>query len=137
MLLFVDKKDGGAIFFSGIRPLCIDFGRIMRPPEQSEQLRVAGFSRIKRDLNGLGFLHVARDYRAHARRLLKNCLRAPKTTACEISYVCLRTLRLRTKHYSQEQEQRQKSKERLGFVFDRRRTTNLPHTTSTLRYRLM
>src|SRR4026208_450703 len=109
----------------------------MRPPEQIEQLVVAGFSGIKRDLNGLGFLHVARDYGGDARRLLKNCLRAPKTTACEISYVCLGTLRQRTKHHSPEQDQRQKSKERLGFIFDRRRTTKLPHSTSTLRCRLM
>jgi len=114
------RKDGGAILLSSIWPLCIDFGRIKRPPEQIEQLVVAGFSGIKRDLNGLGFLHVARHYRGHARRLLKNCLRAPKTTACEIGYVCLATVRLRTKCHAQNEDQieRQKQEERLGFTFD-------------------
>src|SRR4029450_3455439 len=118
-------------------PSVCTFGEIVRPPEEIEQLVVARLSGFECDLNRFGFLHVARDYRGHARRLLKNCLCAPKTTACEISHVCLATLRLQTKRHAQEQDERQKWKERLGFTFDQRRTTNLPHTPSTLRYRLI
>ena len=50
----------------------------MRSPEQIKQLVVAGFGGIKRDLDSLGTLHVARDDRGHARRLFKNRFGATK-----------------------------------------------------------
>src|SRR5262249_54757588 len=95
-LLFINIEDGGAILFPSIRSLAVDFGRIMRPPEQAEQFLVAGSGGIKRDLNGLRLLHVAGHDRSHSWDLLKNRLGTLVTTACEIGQVwrapgCLRT----------------------------------------------
>jgi hypothetical protein len=96
-LLFVHEKNARSILPSSIRPLAIDFGGIMRPPEEIEQFVVGGFRGIKRDLYGFGVLHIARHGRGDARRLLKNCLGAPKTTTREIGHVCLATVHLGAK----------------------------------------
>jgi len=138
-LLLIHIKDGGAILFSGVWSLAIDLGRIVCAPEQIEKFVVTCLAGIKRDLYCLGALHIAGDHRSHTWRLFKNCLGAPKTTAREIGHVCLATVHLRAKCNTQNEDQigRQRQEEGLGFTFDRWRSTNLPHTSSTFRHRLM
>src|SRR6266540_1427752 len=54
LLLRAEREDRGSILSAAIRPLPVAARRIVRPPEEAEQLRVADLLRIELDQERLG-----------------------------------------------------------------------------------
>jgi hypothetical protein len=104
---------------SNIRALSIDVCWIVSVPEYGKELVVAGLVRIKRDLDRLRAVHITRNDRTDARRLLENFLCAPETSTGEVSYLCLASKRLDTKCHTKSEYQvsRQRQKKRPGVPF--------------------